>query len=127
MGVCELSRRILLLKVVQAYPSRLDGSLHFSHTNGLPDVELSSFAKGQGVWLGRPSWDSLRSLVWVSVLDSFACSFPTLFRSYFLWDTIESIVHYAGIGLIAHGASCLTIYTLAYVSIALLRSTSIPF
>ena len=68
-------------------------------------------------------WDERAGTVFAV---SFGCVVANLVRisisltptsnSYFLWDTIESIVHYQGVGFIAHGVSCSMIYTLAYVS-----------
>ena len=35
---------------------------------------------------------------------------------YFLWDSIDSIVHFQGPGFVVHGVVCFVIYLLGYVS-----------
>ncbi|KAA1469208.1 DUF887-domain-containing protein [Dentipellis sp. KUC8613] len=60
--------------------------------------------------LNIPTLDADRAFAW----DAQAGGLYAIAAGYFLWDTVESLVHYEDPGFIVHGVACLGIYTLAF-------------
>ncbi|TFY63611.1 hypothetical protein EVG20_g6249 [Dentipellis fragilis] len=60
--------------------------------------------------LDSPVLDADRAFAW----DAEAGGLYAIAAGYFLWDTVESLVHYEDAGFIVHGVACLGIYTLAF-------------
>lgn len=46
--------------------------------------------------------------------DDHAGTVMAISLGYFIWDSIECLVHFTGVGFFAHGLSCLVIYLLAF-------------
>ncbi|KAG1891384.1 TLC domain-containing protein [Suillus subluteus] len=63
-----------------------------------------------GRCLNLPSLDRNRAFGWHEDVG-FVTAIAT---GYFIWDTLESIIHFSDIGFVLHGISCLLIYGLSF-------------
>ncbi|KAG1903779.1 DUF887-domain-containing protein [Suillus fuscotomentosus] len=63
-----------------------------------------------GRCLNLPSLDQNRAFGW----HEDAGFLIAIATGYFIWDTLESIIHFSDIGFVFHGISCLLIYSLSF-------------
>lgn len=67
-----------------------------------------------GRCLNLPSLDQNRAFGWHEDVG-FSIAIAT---GYFIWDTLESIIHFSDTGFVFHGISCLLIYGLSFTPFA---------
>ncbi|KAI0064435.1 DUF887-domain-containing protein [Artomyces pyxidatus] len=60
--------------------------------------------------LGSPQLDRDRAFGW----DDSAGTLYAVTSGYFLWDTVDSLLVYEGVGFVVHGAACFLIYISAF-------------
>ncbi|KAG1756407.1 DUF887-domain-containing protein [Suillus paluster] len=80
------------------------------------DIRVASFVHAiiiiflAGRCLTLPSLNENRAFGW----DENAGFVIAVATGYFIWDTLESIIHFSDIGFVFHGISCLLIYGFAF-------------